>query len=74
MVILGVDAHQATHTLVAADANGRQVGLARWRRLGRPSRGVALGGWVRRPDLGVGDPHVERSLMVIRSSAATARV
>jgi transposase len=27
MVILGVDAHKATHTVVAADGNGRQVGV-----------------------------------------------
>jgi transposase len=26
MVILGVDAHKATHTVVAVDGNGRQVG------------------------------------------------
>ena len=27
MVILGVDAHKATHTVVAVDGNGRQVGV-----------------------------------------------
>jgi hypothetical protein len=34
MVVLGIDAHKRTHTVVAVDANGRQLAV---RTFGRPA-------------------------------------
>jgi hypothetical protein len=53
--VIGVDSHERTHTLVADDALGRELGgQDRERDRGRPSRGDGVGRSMARPPLGTG--------------------
>jgi hypothetical protein len=76
MVVLGVDAHERTHTVVAADGNGRQLAHATVAATSAGHLGgVSLGGAVRRARLGFGGlSSPERRNTTARDRAQPGRV